>query len=72
MRKVLVGALLLSGASVMASDYLTNGGDPGRTGWMKDEKVFTVANVQDMKLSGRSLEARLAMHNLFNPLVAGA
>lgn len=22
-----------------ASDYLTEGHDPGRTGWMKDEKV---------------------------------
>ena len=38
------------GASPMASDYLTEGNDPGRTGWMKDEKVFSPANVKDMKL----------------------
>ena len=29
---------------------LTEGNGPGRTGWMKDEKVFTLANVKDMKL----------------------
>jgi len=34
----------------MASNYLTEGNDPGRTGWMKDEKVFSLANVKDMKL----------------------
>ena len=42
-------AMLASGvlaASPMASDYLTQGNDPGRTGWMKDEKVFSLANDQ--------------------------
>ena len=36
----------LSGATLWASDYLTEGVDPGRTGWMKDEKIFTTANVE--------------------------
>ncbi len=56
----------------MASDYLTEGNDPGRTGWMKDEKVFTLANVKDMKLLWKvKLESQpREMHNLFSPLIA--
>jgi outer membrane protein assembly factor BamB len=71
-RKWLAAAMLMSGATVWASEYLTNGADPGRTGWMKDEKVFTTANVKDMKLLWKiKLESTpREMHNLFNPLVA--
>ena len=56
----------------MASDYLTEGNDPGRTGWMKDEKVFSLANVKDMKLLWKvKLESQpREMHNLFSPLIA--
>ena len=36
-------AVLASWTPLAASDYLTEGNDPGRTGWMKDEKVFTPA-----------------------------
>jgi hypothetical protein len=39
---------------LVASDYLTEGNDPGRTGWMKDEKVFTLANVKDRHRSRRT------------------
>src|SRR5688572_7126720 len=55
-----------------ASDYLTEGNDPGRTGWMKDEKVFTLANVKDMKLLWKvKLDSQpRQMHNLFPPLIA--
>ncbi|MGH7489264.1 MAG: PQQ-binding-like beta-propeller repeat protein, partial [bacterium] len=65
-------AVLLSCASVWASDYLTEGVDNGRTGWMKDEKVFTTANVAGMKLLWKiKLESTpREMHNLFPPLVA--
>src|SRR4030095_3803408 len=72
MSKLFLTALLLSGASLGASDYLTGGGDPGRTGWMKDEKVFTAANVKGMKLLWKvKLESTpRAMHNLFAPLIA--
>src|SRR6266849_1921648 len=72
LRKFFVAALLMSGATVLASDYLTDGGDPGRTGWMKDEKVFTTANVKDMKLLWKiKLDSTpREMHNLFNPLIA--
>jgi outer membrane protein assembly factor BamB len=71
MSKLFLTALLLSGASLGASDYLTEGGDPGRTGWMKDEKVFTAANVKGMKLLWKvKLESTpREMHNLFSPLI---
>ena len=60
------------GLPLFASDYLTEGNDPGRTGWMKDEKVFTLANVKDMKLLWKvKLDSKpREMHNLFSPLIA--
>ena len=38
-----VGATLLIGAGVttLASDFLTEGVDNARTGWVRDEKIFT-------------------------------
>jgi outer membrane protein assembly factor BamB len=68
-----LGALLLSAsATVLANDMLTQGVDIGRTGWVKDEKVFTPANVGGMKLLWKlKLESTpRAMHNLFSPLIA--
>jgi type 1 glutamine amidotransferase len=73
LRKCLGLAVLASWVPLMASDYLTEGNDPGRTGWMKDEKVFTLANVKDLKLLWKvELESQpREMHNLFSPLIAG-
>jgi outer membrane protein assembly factor BamB len=67
----MAAAVVVSGASVWASDYLMEGGDPGRTGWMKDEKVFTAANVKDMKLLWKvKLPAQpRQMHNIFPPVL---
>ena len=68
-----LGALLVSAsATVLANDMLTQGVDIGRTGWVKDEKVFTPANVGSMKLLWKlKLESTpRAMHNLFSPLIA--
>ena len=64
--------LLLAGATGAASDFLTEGVDNARTGWVRDEKVFTTANVGSMKLLWKlKLESKpRAMHNLFAPLVA--
>ncbi len=72
MRKFLAVALLVCGPTLLASDYLTEGVDPQRTGWMKDEKVFTTANVKDMKLLWKlKLDSTpREMHNLFPPLIA--
>ncbi|MGH8636880.1 MAG: hypothetical protein ACREUZ_07060, partial [Burkholderiales bacterium] len=71
----LAGVALLSlaaGATAIASDFLTEGVDSGRTGWVRDEKIFTVANVGQTKLLWKvTLESTpRAMHNLFAPLVA--
>ena len=64
--------LLLSGVAGGASDFLTEGVDNARTGWVRDEKVFTTANVGSTKLLWKvKLESTpRAMHNLFAPLVA--
>src|SRR5512134_2685113 len=74
MRAIKMGVviLLLSGITVGAADFLTEGADSERTGWVKDEKVFTTANVGTMKLLWKlKLESTpRAMHNLFAPLVA--
>ena len=64
--------LLLSAVTGKATDFLTEGVDNARTGWVRDEKVFTPANVGSMKLLWKlKLESKpRAMHNLFAPLVA--
>jgi outer membrane protein assembly factor BamB len=72
MRKLVVAAMLMSGTSLWAADYLTEGVDPARTGWMKDEKVFTTANVSQTRLLW-TLQLDTApreMHKLFPPLIA--
>ena len=70
--KLLIAVLLMSGATVWGADYLMEGVDPARTGWMKDEKVFTLANVKDTKLLWKvTLDSKpREMHNLFSPLIA--
>ena len=64
--------ILAAGAIGAASDFLAEGVDSARTGWVRDEKVFTTANVGSMKLLWKlKLESTpRAMHNLFAPLVA--
>jgi len=71
-RKLLAAMVVLSSATVWGADFLTEGVDNARTGWVKDEKVFTVANVKDSKLLWKvKLESTpRAMHNLFAPLIA--
>ena len=46
----LLAFVFVCGVSVFAEDYLTEGVDSGRTGWLKNEKVFTTSNVGSMKL----------------------
>ena len=66
--------VLAAGGPSFASDFLTEGVDNGRTGWVRDEKVFTTANVGSTKLLWKlTLDSTpRAMHNLFAPLVAAA
>jgi len=71
-RRLAAALLLCSGATVFATDFLSEGVDNGRTGWVRDEKIFTKANVGSSKLLWKlKLESTpRAMHNLFAPLVA--
>jgi outer membrane protein assembly factor BamB len=70
--RLVVFLLLLSALTGRATDFLTEGVDIGRTGWVRDEKVFTPANAGSMKLLWKvKLESTpRAMHNLFAPLIA--
>ena len=64
--------VLAAGGPGFASDFLTEGVDNARTGWVRDETVFTTANVGSTKLLWklRLDSTPRAMHNLFAPLVA--
>ncbi len=69
---VLAAALIAAGLTGSATDFLSEGVDNARTGWVRDEKIFTTANVGSTKLLWKlKLESTpRAMHNLFAPLVA--
>jgi len=70
--RTLAAIVLCAGTTLMATDFLTEGVDNGRTGWVKDEKIFTPANVGSSTLLWKlKLESKpRAMHNLFAPLIA--
>jgi len=56
------------------ADWLTDGGDPQRTAWQRNETILTKDNVKDMKLLWTiklDNEPR-QMHNLFPPVIAGS
>src|SRR5437667_2364276 len=62
------------GAQTQKADWLTDGGDPQRTAWQRNETILTKDNVKDMKLLWTiALDNQTRqMHNLFPPLVAGS
>ena len=73
MKKAVLLLVLASVAGVCwAADWFMEGGDPGRTGWQKDEKTLSVSNVKDMKLLWKTHfdSTPREMHNVFPPLVA--
>src|ERR1700732_3319198 len=55
------------------ADWLTDGGNPQRTAWQKDEKILNVRNVKNMKLLWRlHLDNKpRVMTSLFPPLIVG-
>jgi outer membrane protein assembly factor BamB len=66
-------ALALGGVLAWGSDWLTDGGNPQRTGWQKDEKILSAASIKNMKLLWKlklDNEPR-QMHSLFPPLIIG-
>lgn len=65
-------ALLLACAPLPGADWLTDGGNPQRTAWQRDETIFTLDNVSETKLLWKiklDNEPR-QMHSLFPPLIA--
>jgi outer membrane protein assembly factor BamB len=62
------------GAQTQKADWLTDGGDPQRTAWQRNETILTKDNVKDMKLLWKiKLDNQpRQMHNLFPPLIAGS
>ncbi len=73
MRNFLVPITLVFGCLLArGADWLTDGGNPQRTAWQKDEKILTKANVKGMKLLWKiKLDNQpRQMHNLFPPLIA--
>src|SRR5215469_9919774 len=72
MRKLApAGSLVFVCVFGWAADYVADGPDPGRTGWVKDEKIFNKNNVKSMKLLWKVKLDGLTrqMHNLFPPVV---
>jgi outer membrane protein assembly factor BamB len=55
------------------ADWLTDGADPQRTAWQRNETILTKTNVKDMKLLWKiQLDNQpRQMHALFPPLIAG-
>jgi len=72
MRKLSLLGIAVFGCMLgWAADYVGDGPDAGRTGWVKDEKVFNKTNVKTLHLLWKvKLESvTRQMHNLFPPTV---
>jgi len=71
-----IALLLLMGTVLGAfqASWLTDGGDPQRNNWQKDEKLLSVSSVKDIQLLWKvKLENETrAMHSLLPPLVIGS
>ena len=63
---IFVSVVLLSGLATPGADWLTDGGDPQRNNWQKDEKLLSVTTAKDIKLLWkiRFDNQTRAMHNL--------
>src|SRR5258705_13808864 len=72
MRRLSFAAIIIFGCAMgWGADYLADGPDNGRTGWVRDEKIFNTTNVRNMKLLWKiKLDSPAReMHNLFPPIV---
>ena len=71
LRIACVAVVSLTSVSLYAVDYLTEGVDNARTGWMRNEKIFNTTNVRTMKLIRKIMAGSTPrqMHNLFAPLI---
>ena len=69
--KLLAVALTIGPIVGWSADWLTTGYDPQRTGWQRNEKTLTTANVKNMTLlwTVQTGNQPRQMHNLFPPLI---
>jgi len=68
---LIVLALGLASVAARSADWLTDGNNPQRTNWQRDEKILTPANAKDIKLLWKlklDNEPR-EMHSLLPPLI---
>jgi hypothetical protein len=68
---VLALALVCTCVMCWGSDWLAEGGDPGRTGWQRDETILNTSNVKGLKLLWKTHvdSTPREMHNLFPPVI---
>jgi outer membrane protein assembly factor BamB len=64
---------LLAQTNTPLADWLTDGSDPQRTAWQKNEHIVNVSNVRDFKLlwKYKTDNKTREMHSLFPPLIVG-
>jgi outer membrane protein assembly factor BamB len=74
MRKALIlFGMMFGSLVVVGADWLTDGGNPQRTAWQKDEKILTTENVKNMKLLWKLKTDNVPreMHSMLPTLVVG-
>src|ERR1700681_2267732 len=73
MKLIILGGIVI-GCVAWSADYLMEGADNGRTGWLKGDNSFNVENVRNMKLLWKTKldSVPREMHNLFPPMIATA
>jgi outer membrane protein assembly factor BamB len=68
--KPLLALTALALATVSAADWFSFGGDAQRSGWQKQEKEFTPANIKDLKLRWkRKLDDTLTTPMILGPII---
>ena len=72
MTRSLILIFAIGCSAAQGSDWLTDGKDPQRTNWQKDERIFTTANTKDIKLLWKiQLDNKpREMHSLLPTLIA--
>src|SRR5437870_3520586 len=67
-------AITLGCAPGWGADWLTDGGNPQRTAWQKDEKILAIDTARNIKLLWKlKLDNQpRQMHSLFPPLIVSS
>src|SRR5437016_14251563 len=71
-RSAVLCVVLFACGAAGSTDYLMEGGDNGRTGWLRNDKSFNTSNVRNMKLLWKTKldSVPREMHNLLPPMIA--